>query len=291
MTDLTLLRGETSLAASVYGNPDDPAVLLIHGLSGSRDTWEEAVDRLRHRYQVWTLDLRGHGHSDRADSYLIDDYVSDAEAILDVIGRSTVVAGHSLGAVVAGALGQAPHPLVRAVLLEDPPWYLGEQDEWDKGLYKTIFPMIRSQQVEMQTAGASLTDWVQAVATAPSPKGRTAADHVQARHILCSASARMRHDPRAWDTSIDQTLLASHRPDTPIQIPVTVIQADAQLGPAFLPGHNDRFLATNPNADIMLYEGATHLIHAGIEHADRFLGDLDAFVSAHAQDQSRHDRP
>ncbi len=282
MTDLTVHNGELNLAASVFGNPDRPAVLLIHGLSGSRDTWEEAVKRLSDRFHVWTLDLRGHGHSDRSDRYLIDGYVSDAAALLEVIGRPTVVAGHSLGAVVAGVLGQTPHPLVRAVFLEDPPWYLGEAAEWDKGLYKTIFPMLRAQQVQMQTSQASLADWVQAIASAPSPKGGTAADHVSARQILSSASARMRHDARAWDSAIDQTVFVDHRPDAPIQIPVAVIQADAGLGPAFMADHNERFLAVNPTANISLYTGATHLIHAGNEHAERFLAELDDFVVTHA---------
>jgi pimeloyl-ACP methyl ester carboxylesterase len=282
MTDLSVRNGELTLAASVYGNPGNPDVMLIHGLSGCRDTWEEAVARLVDRYQVWTLDLHGHGHSDRSDDYGIAGFVADAGSLLDVIGRPTVVVGHSLGAVVAGVLGQQPHPLVRAVFLEDPPWYLGEPHEWDKGLYKVIFPMIRAQQVEMQSRSAPLDEWVRAVGSAPSPKGGTADEHVLPRHVLSSASARMRHDPAAWDASIEQTMLDGLRVDDPIRVPVTVIQADPALGPAFMPGHDDRFLATNPEATIVRYDGATHLVHAGVEHAERFFDDLDAFVTAHA---------
>ncbi|MDG2111724.1 MAG: hypothetical protein P8N02_03810 [Actinomycetota bacterium] len=87
----------------------------------------------------------------------------------------------------------------------------------------------------------------------------------------------------AWDASIDQTLLAAHRPDDPIDVPITVIQADPGLGPAFMANHENRFRATNPQAEIIRYDGATHLIHAGIAHADRFLDELDGFVSTHAQ--------
>jgi len=192
----------------VCGFPQGLAVLLLHGLSGARDTWAETVGRLQDRFQVWTIDFRGHGHSDRADRYLIADYVSDAEAALAVIGRPAVVVGHSLGAVTAGALAQRPHPLVRAVFLEDPPWYLGQAAEWDKGLYKQIFPLLRAQQDELQQAGAPLSQWLEAASSAPSPKGGVAADHIGERHLLSSASARSRHDVAAWDPSIDLTLLA-----------------------------------------------------------------------------------
>lgn len=282
MTDLDIRNGDLRLAASVYGRAEHPPVLLLHGLSNARDTWAETVDRLQDRFEVWTLDFRGHGHSDRADRYLIADYVTDAEAALEAIGRPAVVVGHSLGAVTAGALAQQPHPLVRAVLLEDPPWYLGEQAEWDRGLYKQIFPLLRAQQAEFQAAGAPLATWLVATSSAPSVKGGVAADHTEERHLLSSASARSRHDVAAWDPSIDLTLLASFEPDRPVQVPARLLQADPGLGPAFMDGHEARLAATSPNVEVLRYDGATHLIHAGKETSARFLDDVDSFVTAHA---------
>ena len=284
MTDIDLYNGDLRLAASVHGESDRPAVLLLHGLSNARDTWAETVARLADRYQLWTLDFRGHGHTDRADSYGIEDYVSDAAAALAVIDRPTVVVGHSLGAATAGVLAQQPepHPLVRAVFLEDPPWYLGEQSEWDKGVYKTIFPLLRAQQAELQAARAPLAQWLEATAAAPSLKGGTAADHVLERHLLSSASARARHDVAAWDASIDMSIFVAHDPDQPFAVPATVIQADPDLGPALMDGHEDRLRATNPDITIIRYDGATHLIHASVESADRFHADLEAFLAAHA---------
>lgn len=282
MTHLTIRNGDLRLAASVVGRAEHPAVLLLHGLSGSRDTWAETVDRLQDRFQVWTLDFRGHGHSDRAGSYLIADYVSDAEAALSVVGRPAVVVGHSLGAVTAGVLAQQPHPMARAVFMEDPPWYLGQQAEWDKGLYKQIFPLLRAQQAEFQAASASLSQWLEATSSAPSPKGGVAADHIGERHLLSSASSRSRHDVAAWDASIDMTLLAGFDPDRPIEVPATIVQADPDLGPAFMDGHEVRLAGTSPGVEIVRYDGATHLIHASIETADRFLDDVDAFVTTNA---------
>ena len=109
MTDITLDNRGTKLAASVYGAADAEPLLFLHGLSLCRDTWEEIALRLMSRHQVWTLDFRGHGHSDRASSYELADYISGAEKILGAIGRPTIIVGHSLGGCVAGVLAQGGH--------------------------------------------------------------------------------------------------------------------------------------------------------------------------------------
>src|SRR6266404_5176885 len=133
MTHLTLANSNVRLAASVDGPIDAVPILLLHGASVSRDTWDDTKQQLMDRYCVWTLDFRGHGHSDRAPNYNLAGYVSDAETALAAIGRPAIVVGHSLGACVAGALSQA-NPNVRAVFLEDPPWFLESVQEHQAGL-------------------------------------------------------------------------------------------------------------------------------------------------------------
>ena len=82
---------------------EGPAVLLIHGMAGSSNTWREVMPRLALAHDVIAPDLLGHGDSDkpRAD-YSIAAYANamrDLLAVLD-IERVTVV-GHSLGGGVA----------------------------------------------------------------------------------------------------------------------------------------------------------------------------------------------
>src|SRR5262249_9820517 len=98
MTDISLSNGSIRLAASVHGPMDAPPILFLHGVTLSRDSWEEIKDRLIGRCCVWALDFRGHGHSDRASDYDLSGYVSDAETALAAIGRPAIVVGHSLGA-------------------------------------------------------------------------------------------------------------------------------------------------------------------------------------------------
>jgi pimeloyl-ACP methyl ester carboxylesterase len=57
--------------------------LLLHGAAGSSDTYGWLPDLGR---TVVRIDFRGHGRSDRADSYLLGDYVEDALSVLREIG-------------------------------------------------------------------------------------------------------------------------------------------------------------------------------------------------------------
>lgn len=80
-----------------------PALLLIHGIGDSADSWLELIPELAKKHTVIAPDLLGHGDSDkpRAD-YSIAAYANamrDLLAVLD-IERVTVV-GHSLGGGVA----------------------------------------------------------------------------------------------------------------------------------------------------------------------------------------------
>src|SRR5215813_7933223 len=158
MTDLTLANGNVRLAASVDGPMDAAPILLLHGASVSRDTWDETKQQLMDRHCVWTLDFRGHGHSDRAPNYNLAGYVSDAETALAAIGRPAIVVGHSLGACVAGVLSQI-NPNVRAVFLEDPPWFLGRAEDWEQSVFSKLFSLLSLRMPRWQQDRASLATY------------------------------------------------------------------------------------------------------------------------------------
>ena len=45
MTDISIDAGGKRLSASIYGLDDAAPVLFLHGISLSRDTWEETVQQ------------------------------------------------------------------------------------------------------------------------------------------------------------------------------------------------------------------------------------------------------
>jgi pimeloyl-ACP methyl ester carboxylesterase len=283
MTDLTINPNGVRLAASVFGSFDLPPVLFLHGISNSRDTWEEMVAALSGTHQVWTLDFRGHGHSDRTTAYDILDYLADADAALAAIGRRTTVVGHSLGACVAGVLAQRPHPLVVGVFLEDPPWFLGEPGQWERSGFFKLFPAISSRQSALQAANAPLSAYLDFLSNAPSPLGGVAKDHLSPRHLLSRASALQRQDNRCWGDKADDLatgrVLSNIDTARSFQCPVTVARGDPHLGAALLEGHDARLASANPETRILHYKGCGHLLHHTTVFATRFANDITAFLA------------
>jgi pimeloyl-ACP methyl ester carboxylesterase len=281
MTDLTLSNGALNLAASVYGHPDAPTLLFLHGLGGSRDSWEEGAQRLMDRYQVWTLDFRGHGHSDHAQTYDLDGYRWDAKAALAAIARPTLIAGHSLRGVVAGLLAQSGDPNVRSVFLEDPPWYMGEPSEWRRTAMSQLFASASGRQASWREDNAPLAAILDVLSNAPSPMGGLAKDHILPRHLLSQASALRRQDSRCWalaSPEVDHLMVPVPR-EKPLICPAMVIQGDTRCGAVFLSGHEARFTKTSPHAEIVRYDGAGHSPHMSFVFEDRFYADLEAFAS------------
>ena len=282
MTDVTLSNGSLRLAASVYGRRDGPPLLFLHGLGQSRDTWEEGAHRLMDRYQVWTLDFRGHGHSDHVGtSYDLEGYRSDAVVALAAIARPTLIVGHSLGGVVAGLAAQTGDPKVRAVYLEDPPWYMGEPSEWQRTDTAELFASIRARQTSWRKDNTPLAVILDVLANAPSPMGGVAKDHILPRQLLSQASALQRQDNRCWalaSPEVDDLMVPVPR-EQPLLRPAIVIQSDARFGAVFLSGHETRFAKTSPRAEIVRYEGAGHSPHRSFAYEDRFYTDLETFAS------------
>src|SRR3954447_18991510 len=97
-----------------------PAILLIHGIAGSSETWAPVIDSLAEKYTVIAPDLIGHGESAKPrGDYSLGAYASGIRDLLHAIGheRATVV-GHSLGGGVAMQLAyQFPEMCERLVLV------------------------------------------------------------------------------------------------------------------------------------------------------------------------------
>lgn len=111
-----------------------PAILLIHGIGDSSDTWRPVVEQLAQDHTVIAPDLLGHGRSEkpRAD-YSIAAYANGMRDLLSVldIDRATVV-GHSLGGGVAAQFAyQFPERCERLVLVGS------------GGVGRTVSPLLR----------------------------------------------------------------------------------------------------------------------------------------------------
>lgn len=87
------------LSTKTYGD-GGRHIGLIHGLGADGETWRPLIDLLvlNGAYTVTTVDLRGHGLSDRAVSYSLGDFSGD---IVEALPKNLeCVIGHSLGGSV-----------------------------------------------------------------------------------------------------------------------------------------------------------------------------------------------
>src|SRR6184192_3484575 len=117
---------------------EGPALLLVHGVAGSSQTWEEVVPALAREHTVIAPDLLGHGESAKPrGDYSLGAYAAGLRDLLVVLGhRRATVVGHSLGGGIAmqfayeyppfaerlvlassGGIGRQVHPLLRASTL------------------------------------------------------------------------------------------------------------------------------------------------------------------------------
>lgn len=81
----------------------DATILLIHGLGGNAHVWSGVREHLAGR-EVVALDLAGHGEGRRLARYDVGGMTADLASQLDPTRRYAVL-GHSLGGVIALALG------------------------------------------------------------------------------------------------------------------------------------------------------------------------------------------
>jgi pimeloyl-ACP methyl ester carboxylesterase len=83
-----------------------PPLTLVHGVGARLESWDEVTERLKSRFRVIRLDLRGHGRSGPIDGgCCLDDFAADVRSVWSRLGvASTHLAGFSLGGLVAQSL-------------------------------------------------------------------------------------------------------------------------------------------------------------------------------------------
>lgn len=87
-----------ALAHDVQGS--GPLLVLVHGITENRHSWDPLLDALAATHRVLRIDLRGHGESPAGDSYDLPSMAADIAALVDEV---PLVVGHSLGGMVATA--------------------------------------------------------------------------------------------------------------------------------------------------------------------------------------------
>lgn len=81
---------------------DGKPVILVHGLSSSKETMYYLRDVLKDSYKVYSIDCRGHGLSDKMANYTLEDHAKDVIAFAKSLNYDKVnLIGYSMGSYIS----------------------------------------------------------------------------------------------------------------------------------------------------------------------------------------------
>jgi N-formylmaleamate deformylase len=256
--------GAVSLHVTFYrGN--GPRLLLIHGIGSSGAGWDPVIDDLAEAFSPITVDLRGHGQSDKPDhGYLYPDYVKDIEGLLLALDLDNpLIIGHSLGGILT-LWWSAKHPdQAAALVIEDSPLRSGEDfrpafDGWLK-LNALSLPELRAYYA------GEYPDWPAAM--------------VEARSLDMASTTR------AVFSELREDSLANHGSDRLAEIegitsPVLLIHGDIEAGGMVHPEDIDELPRRLPQARTIRIPGGSHTLHRS--SPEDFLAAALPFLKEHA---------
>jgi pimeloyl-ACP methyl ester carboxylesterase len=100
------------------------SIVMLHSVTDNGMCWIRVVNALCKEYDLVLPDSRGHGFSDSPEmGYSVDDRAGDVAGLIQALSLDRpVLLGHSMGAETAIGTALLFPDLVRAVILEDPPW-------------------------------------------------------------------------------------------------------------------------------------------------------------------------
>ena len=135
------------------GAQNGPPLALLHGLARDWRSFLVLLPELSSRFQVFALDLRGHGESSRATGgYRITQYAQDVSAFLEtVLPGGAAIFGHSLGGEVGMYVAAEGNCRVTALIVGDSAI---SPESFASSMYDSLF----SQLHELILCGGSQED-------------------------------------------------------------------------------------------------------------------------------------
>jgi pimeloyl-ACP methyl ester carboxylesterase len=258
---------------------EGPAIVLVHGITSSSDTWESVAPRLAERFTVVAPDLLGHGRSAKPrGDYSMGAFASGVRDLLLAIGieRATIV-GHSLGGGIAmqfsyqfperserlvlvssGGLGRTVHLLLRAATLPGSELVLPlltsgrvlAAGRRAGGLLDRLGLRLPTDLMEIARGHASLAD----------PEARDAFIHTL-RASIGATGQRVDARDRLYLAAQLPTLLIWGRHDSIIPV-----------------GHGLRAAELIPGSRIEVIENGGHFVH--VDAPERFVTLLEEFIDS-----------
>jgi pimeloyl-ACP methyl ester carboxylesterase len=283
----TELHGDRVAYRDVGDGPE--ALLLIHGMAGSSETWRAVIPQLSQKYRVVAPDLLGHGQSAKPrGDYSLGAFAVWLRDLLDELGISTAtIIGQSLGGGVAMQfVYQHPDYCQRLILISS--GGLGPDVGWTLRLLSApgaelILPAIAPRPV--LTAGNKLRSWFGA-AGIRSPRG---AEMWSAYSSLSDGETRQAF-LRTLRSVVDyrgQAVSALNRLHMAGELPTMVIWGDQDR---IIPvEHGYAVHEARPGSRLEVLTGVGHFPH--VERPSEVVDLIDDFINTTSQSTDAVERP
>lgn len=250
-----------ALECDVWAGGAGVPFLLAHGLSSNRRLWEATAERLHELdHPVLTVDLRGHGGSDKPDDgYDFATMGADLLAVLDSVGfERAVLAGQSTGGnIVVDLAARAPERVAGVVGVDGGALELARQwPDWDRCRAALTPPALTG------TPATRIEGWMR--------QGHPTWSDRAIRASMANFEHRPDGTVRPW-LSLDNHLrilrsLWEHRPSTVIPklaVPVLLVMADtgddwAEQKRAI----GEELVGTSPHVRVEWFSPGDHDLHA-----------------------------
>lgn len=105
-----------------------PALIVVAGALQGRATYRPIAEGLAGYFTVISYDRRGRGDSTDTQPYAVEREIEDLAALIDVVGGSAAVYGHSSGSALALAAA-AEGLAINGLVLHEPPFGSGSDEE------------------------------------------------------------------------------------------------------------------------------------------------------------------
>lgn len=117
------VEDQLQIVADAYGDPQKPAVLLLHGGGQTRHSWGDTAQQIATAgWYALALDARGHGDSDWSaqGQYQIEYLANDLRSVIRQVGGRPALVGASMGGITSLVVaGESSEHLSSAVVLVD----------------------------------------------------------------------------------------------------------------------------------------------------------------------------
>ena len=241
-----------------YGKGSE-ALVLVHGWGCNLEHWRDLVPDLAKRNRVISLDLPGHGKSDKPEiKYTIDLFANAIDAVmLDAKVERAVIAGHSMGTPVARQFYRKYPKKTLAIIIVDG----GLRPFGTKEMRDGFVAAFRSP--AYKEAGKQMFDQMSGTLSAADKERVGSSFSNTPQSVLVSAMESMNED----------SLYATDK----INVPVLAILAKAPFWP---PDTEEFFRTLAPDFEFQQWEGVGHFLM--MEKPKQFSEAVIAFLNKKA---------